>query len=109
MSDFRGPTAGVVELPHRMFWQPNRTLNLDEPFMLQWMYEIVLLEAISQEELGSWLDGPALHHLWPRLYLPHGVRRDWEARHPSLRASRLAAPSQARPSYERWLAKLDAA
>jgi hypothetical protein len=104
MSNFHGPTAGVVELPHRMFWQPNRTLNLDEPFMLQWMYEIVLREAITREELCRWLDGPTLHRLWPRLYLPHGVRRDWEARHPSLRASRLASSEQAQPNFDHWLA-----
>jgi hypothetical protein len=104
MADFHGPTSGVVELPHRVFWQPNRTLNLDEPFMLQWMYEIVLLEALSHEELRTWLDRSTLHRLWARLYLPHGVRRDWEGRHPSLRAARVATARQSRPSYDRWLA-----
>jgi hypothetical protein len=90
MSDFHGPTSGVVELPHRLFWQADRHLNLDDPFMLRWMYEIVLREAISQAELRTWLDAPTLHRLWPTLYLPHGVRRDWEHRHPSLRNARLA-------------------
>lgn len=109
MSDFRGPTSGVVELPHRMFWQPNRAFDLDQPFMLQWMYEIVLREAISYEELRSWLDAPTLHRLWARLYLPHGVRRDWEVRHPSLRTARLASTEQAQPNYESWLARRGAA
>jgi hypothetical protein len=109
MSDFHGPTSGVVELPHRMFWQPNRTFDLDQPFMLQWMYEIVLREAISYEELRTWLDGPTLHRLWARMYLPHGVRRDWEARHPSLRKARLASTEQAQPNYESWLARRGAA
>jgi hypothetical protein len=109
MADFRGPTSGVVELPHRLFWQADRHFNLDEPFMLQLMYEIVLLEAVSQDELRTWLDAQTLHRLWPKLYLPHGVRRDWEKRHPSLRAARLAAPEQSQPHYDAWLARQDAA
>lgn len=87
LAELRGPTSGLVELPHRMFWQADRRFNLDEPFMLQWLYEIVLLEARSRAELRRWLDGPTLHRLWPRLHLPRGVRRDWERRHPSLARS----------------------
>jgi hypothetical protein len=109
MSALHGPTGGIVELPHRMFWLPNRTLDLDAPFMLQWMYEIVLREAIRQKELRTWLDGPTLCRLWARLYLPHGVRRDWEARHPSLREARLASSEQAQPNYESWLTRQQAA
>jgi hypothetical protein len=109
LTDFSGPTAGVVELPHRMFWQTNRVFDLDRPFFLQWMYEIVLREAISHRELRSWLDAPTLHRLWATLYMPHGVRRDWEERHPSLREARLASPEQSQPGYERWLAARRAA
>lgn len=105
LTGFHGPTSGTVELPHRMFWQANRVFDLDKPFMLQWMYEIVLLEALTIEELRAWLDVPTLHRLWPVLYLPHGVRRDWERHHPSLRAARLASAEQANPTYERWLAR----
>ena len=101
---FHGPTSGRVELPHRMFWQANRGFDLDRPFFLQWMYEIVLLEALTFDELRAWLDVPTLHRLWPTLYMPHGVRRDWEDRHPSLRDARLASPEQSQPGYERWLA-----
>jgi hypothetical protein len=109
MADFHGPTSGVVELPHRIFWQADRRFNLDDPFMLQLMYETVLLEAISQEELRTWLDAPTLHRLWPKLYLPHGVRRDWEHRYPSLREARLAASEQAQPHFDAWLARQEAA
>jgi hypothetical protein len=87
LSELHGPTSGVVELPFRMFWQKNRTFDLDQPFYLQWMYEIVLREAIRLDELRAWLDGPTLIRLWPQLYLPRGVRRDWEERHPGLRAA----------------------
>lgn len=109
MTGFRGPTSGVVELPHRMFWQADRRFNLDDPFMLRWMYEIVLREAITGEELRSWLDTPTLHRLWAQLYLPHGVRRDWEKHHPSLRRARLAAPEQSQPTFDAWMAKQETA
>jgi hypothetical protein len=87
LTELRGPTTGVVELPHRLFWQQERHLDLDNSFELQWMYEIVLREAIRVEELRRWLDGPTLVRLWPHLYLPRGVRRDWETRHPVLRSA----------------------
>jgi hypothetical protein len=87
LGELHGPTSGVVELPHRLFWQKNRTFDLDRPFYLQWMYEIVLREAIRVDELRDWLDGPTLIRLWQQLYLPRGVRRDWEDRHPELRSA----------------------
>jgi hypothetical protein len=87
LGELHGPTNGVVELPFRMFWQKNRVFDLDKPFMLQWLYEIVLREAIRVDELRAWLDGRTLVRLWPQLYLPRGVRRDWEERHPQLRAA----------------------
>jgi hypothetical protein len=86
LSELCGPTSGVVELPHRLFWQPERQVNLDRPALLAWMYETVLREATTVEELRSWLDGPTLVRLWSDLFVPRGVRRAWEERHPSLRA-----------------------
>jgi hypothetical protein len=73
-----GPTAGRVELPHRMFWQAKRTFDLDRADMLRWMYETVLREARTQAELETWLDGPTLTRLWPELFLPPGVLWVWE-------------------------------
>jgi hypothetical protein len=85
LNELRGPTGGVVELPHRLFWQHNRHVNLDRPALLAWMYETVLREAASAEELRAWLDGPTLVRLWSDLFVPRGVRLAWEERHPSLR------------------------
>lgn len=89
LSRLHGPTRGVVELPHRLFWQPDRWVNLDNPAVLAWMYETVLREAVTELELCAWLDGPTLLRLWDDLFLPRGVRAEWERRHPSL--SRRAA------------------
>lgn len=92
LAGLRGPTTGRVELPIRLFWYPDRTFDLDEPGMLIWMYQTVLREASSAEDLTAYLNGDTLVALWRDLFLPKGVRRAWEDRHPVLRA---AAPSAA--------------
>jgi hypothetical protein len=58
--------------------------------MLRAMYEIVLGEAISKEELATHLNGDRLLAVWPDLYLPKGVRRAWEDHHPVLKTVRAA-------------------
>jgi hypothetical protein len=55
------------------------------------MYETVLREATTADELRTWLDRDTLIRLWPELFLPRGVRSAWEERHPSLRARSRAA------------------
>ena len=92
LADLRGPARGVVELPLRLFWSaPGHTFDLDQPPMLQAMYEAVLREASRPEDLTSYLNGEVLVAAWPELFLPKGLRRAWEDRHPALRAARLAA------------------
>jgi hypothetical protein len=91
LADLRGPVHGTVVLPLRLFWSPaGRVWDLDNPDMAQAMYEYVLGQAVSEEELATWLDGARLAEMWPRLYLPKGVRRAWEDRHPVLRAATAA-------------------
>jgi hypothetical protein len=92
LADLRGPTAGPVELPLRLFWYPDRTFDLDEPGMLRWVYQTVLREASRPEDLAAYLDGDTLIAVWRDLFLPKGVRQAWEERHPALRA---AAPTAA--------------
>jgi len=90
LDELRGPTSGIVELPHRLFWQPRRTVNLDHPAMLAWMYETVLRESVTADELRAWLHGSTLVRLWGDLFLPRGVRQAWEVRHPALRLNAVA-------------------
>jgi hypothetical protein len=87
----RGPVAGVVELPLRLFWNPGRLFDLGDPEALRWMYRTVLREAIREDELVSYLNGDMLVAVWPELMLPKGVRRAWEDRHPALRLAAHAA------------------
>jgi hypothetical protein len=93
LDELQGPTGGIVELPHRLIWQapPMRRFNLDDLYQQRRVYEIVLREAVRVDEMRTWLDGPTLHRLWPELYLPRGVRRAWEERHPDLARLRTAA------------------
>jgi hypothetical protein len=86
LADLRGQGRGVVELPLRLFWSsPDRRFNLDRPFMRRWFYQTVLREASRPEDLTRFLDRDTLVSLWPDLFLPQGVRRAWEERHPVLR------------------------
>jgi hypothetical protein len=91
LADLRGPADGLVELPLWLFWYPERRFDLAEPDMLAWMYQIVLREATSPEDL-AYLNGDLLTALWPDLYLPKGVRQAWEEQHPALRAAAVPSP-----------------
>jgi DNA invertase Pin-like site-specific DNA recombinase len=87
LGDLRGPVSGTVELPLRLFWSlPDHRFDLDEPDLRRWYYETVLREATRPADLAAYLDGETLVSVWPELYLPKGVRRGWEERHPALRA-----------------------
>jgi hypothetical protein len=87
LTDLRGPATGTVELPLRLCWdRSDRTFDLNDPDMRTWMYEIVLREASQPRDLLAYLNRDRLIALWPRLWLPKGVRRAWEDQHPALRA-----------------------
>lgn len=87
LADLHGPASGKVVLPHRLFWSPpGRQWNLDHDDIARELYAIVLIESVRVEELADYLNAGLLMQFWPRLFLPRGVRRAWEERHPSLRA-----------------------
>jgi hypothetical protein len=90
LADLQGPTHGTVELPIWLFWYPDRAFDLDQPGILPWVYQIVLREASSTEDL-AYLNGDLLTGLWADLYLPKGVRQAWEDRHPELNAAPVPA------------------
>jgi hypothetical protein len=88
LAALNGPSVGLVELPLRLFWSiPGHLFDLGDPDSLGWYCETVLREASRAEDLSAYLDGVTLIRLWPDLYLPKGVRRAWEERHPALRAA----------------------
>jgi hypothetical protein len=91
LADLRGPVTGRVELPLRLFWSgAGRTFDLSDAGTRQWVYETVLTEAARPEDLTALLDGATLVALWPKLFVPKGVRRAWEDEHPVLRMAAAA-------------------
>ncbi len=93
LDSLQGPAHGIVELPLRLFWSsPDRTFDLDQPTMREWLYQTVLREASRPEDLTGLLNRDILISIWPGMWLPAGVRRAWEEIHPVLQA-RTALPS----------------
>ncbi len=92
LSDLNGPSGGVVDLPLHLFWSSkDHSFDLGTPSARQSMYETVLREASSLDDLVAFLDGETLVRIWSQLYVPKGVRQAWEEQHPVLRDARLAA------------------
>jgi hypothetical protein len=85
LAALQGPTGGRVELPLRLFWSgSDRTFDLDRPGTLRDLYETVLREATRITDLTTYLNHAVLVEVWPRLFLPKGVRLAWEDRHATL-------------------------
>jgi len=77
-----------VRLQLWLYWSgPSPAFELGDPFLRRWLYETVLREAASPEDLTSYLDGGTLVARWPDLCVPKGVRQAWEELHPILRAA----------------------
>lgn len=91
LADLRGPTGGTVVLDRRLDWSGRSRYDLANPHRLASMYETVLREATTPDELARWLDGPTLVRLWPELVLPPQVRQPWEAQFPELTIARRSA------------------
>jgi hypothetical protein len=92
LADLQGPVTGMIELPLRLHWSgAGRTFDLGDPGTRQWVYETVLQEAARPEDLTALLDGETLVALWPKLFVPKGVRQAWEDEHPVLRTAAPAA------------------
>jgi hypothetical protein len=87
LASLRGPVRGIVELPVRLFWSSaDRSFDLDQPSIRDWLYQIVLREASRPGDLTGFLDRDTLISTWPDLWLPAGVRQAWGEMHPVLRA-----------------------
>ncbi len=86
-----GPTEGLVRLSRHLDWGPAYDYELADAADLAVMYERVLREARSREDLQTYLDGGTLRRLWGQLVLPAPVRLLWERRFPELAARRAAA------------------
>jgi hypothetical protein len=91
LSALHGPTSGTVVLDKRLDWSGRARYDLSNPRRLASLYETVLREATTSDDLERWLDGPTLIRLWSQLVVPPQVRQQWEARFPQLAAGRRSA------------------
>ena len=77
LSDLTGPTSGPIELPISIDWGPRRVYDMAHDADRRVVYEVVLQEAASTEEVARYVNGAVLVQVWPRLWLPRRVRRSW--------------------------------
>ena len=92
LEELRGPTRGSVRLDPWLDWSGNPEYDLSDEGDLLVMYQTVLNEAVSPDDLRRWLDRPTLRRLWSTLWLPPRLRAAWEERFRDLSSrSRLSA------------------
>jgi len=85
-----GPSAGVVELPHSLFWAPGGgRIDLDEAGGTAMAYQAVLSEGTAADQRAL-LNRHVLLSVWQELMLPRRVRDLWEAKFPELRGIEVA-------------------
>jgi hypothetical protein len=84
LSDLACPTAGLFELPVTIDWGPKRLYNMGLDADRRVVYERVLREAASPEEVSRYVNRQTLVEVWTRLWLPQRLRRLWEERFPEL-------------------------
>jgi hypothetical protein len=79
-----GPANGVVTLPITLNWTPRSRYDLSSETAVRSLYQVVLREAHTEDEIETYLNPDLLQRLWPTLTLPRPVRQFWEAQHPTL-------------------------
>jgi hypothetical protein len=92
----QGPTSGCATLPLAIEASHRSAYDLSDDHQRAEAYRVVLMEALTQDDLASWLDRDELVRVWPDLYLPREIRAAWQARHPAL-AARGAGPTVQQP------------
>jgi hypothetical protein len=86
LADLRGPHGGTVILDRSLDWNGDGTYDLDDAGNLQIMYQTVLNQAATADDLCRWLDGYVLRRIWSSLWLPAPLRALWQSRFPELAA-----------------------
>ena len=84
LADLHGPAVGQVTLDRSLDWSGDSTYDLDDPGELRMMYQTVLNQAATTDDLSRWLNADILRRVWPLLWLPVRMRALWQARFPEL-------------------------
>jgi hypothetical protein len=78
------PVTGTVTLPVVLDWTPKKNYDRANPRERKRLYELVLAEAHSEEDIERHINGEALQEVWDELHIPRRVRYAWESVHPQL-------------------------
>ncbi|MDG6101175.1 hypothetical protein Daura_00405 [Dactylosporangium aurantiacum] len=84
LADLLGPATGTVTLDQRLDWSGDGRYDLDDPGDLQLLYQTVLNQAATTDELCRWINGETLRRVWRDLWLPGRLRALWQAKFPEL-------------------------
>ncbi|MFI7309013.1 hypothetical protein [Streptomyces hygroscopicus] len=87
LAELGGPTTGSVTLPRHIDWGPPYIYDLADEADFRLMYERVIREAQTRNDLSAFLHATSLRQVWHDLFLPLPVRAAWEACFPELRES----------------------
>jgi len=63
--DLHGPDSGLATLDPSLDWSGDSTYNLDDPGDLQVMYQTVLNQAATADDLARWLNADTLRRVLP--------------------------------------------
>ncbi|MFS7872561.1 hypothetical protein ACEYXF_04385 [Streptomyces asiaticus] len=85
LDELGGPTAGSVTLPRHIDWGPRYVYDLIDEADFRLMYERVIREAQTRQDLDTYLNAMSLRKVWRDLFLPLPVKTAWETRFPELR------------------------
>ncbi|GAA2290892.1 hypothetical protein [Streptomyces violaceusniger] len=85
LAQLDGPTTGGVTLPRHIDWGPHYVYDLADEADFRLMYERVIREAQTRDDLNAYLNAMSLRKMWRDLFLPLPVKAAWEARFPELR------------------------
>jgi DNA invertase Pin-like site-specific DNA recombinase len=89
LDELLGPIGGILELPHAVYWGPERSVHLDTPSGIRKAYQAVLREGTVDDQRLI-LNREVLQSEWEELALPDRVRLMWESRFPELASPVLA-------------------
>lgn len=77
LSELQGPAAGLLELPHHVYWGPDPVVDLDTDAGLGKAYEATLREGLL-DDLRGLVNAERLCAVWHDLVLPLRIRAAWE-------------------------------
>lgn len=90
LDDLRGPSTGVIELPHSVYWQARRRMDLGARADVRTAYRALLAEGLVEDQIEA-MNRDLLVDVWSELTMDQRVRDLWEGRFAELREARSRA------------------